>query len=141
MARKEQKNITVGFISLGCPKNTVDSERMLAQIAQAGLLITSEPDNADVVVINTCGFIAPAKAESIEVIRHFAQRKRRGAVKKVIVAGCLAQRRGEKLFLEVEGIDAVIGLDKRDSIVRIIRKTLSSAGSASYVDRAATNPG
>jgi ribosomal protein S12 methylthiotransferase len=110
---------------------------MLAQIAQAGLLITSEPDNADVVVINTCGFIAPAKAESIEVIRHFAQRKRRGAVKKVIVAGCLGQRLGEKLFLEVEGIDAVIGLDKRDSIVRIIRKTLSSAGSASYVDRTA----
>lgn len=137
MAGKEQKNTTVHFISLGCPKNTVDSERMLAQIAQAGLLITSEPDNADVVVINTCGFIAPAKAESIEVIRHFAQRKRRGAVKKVIVAGCLGQRLGEKLFLEVEGIDAVIGLDKRDSIVRIIRKTLSSAGSASYVDRAA----
>lgn len=141
MARKEQKNTTVGFISLGCPKNTVDSERMLAQIAQAGLLITSEPDNADVVVINTCGFIAPAKAESIEVIRHFAQRKRRGAVKKVIVAGCLGQRLGEELFLEVEGIDAVIGLDKRDSIVRIIRKTLSSAGSASYVDRAAKTHG
>ena len=137
MAGKEQKNTTVHFISLGCPKNTVDSERMLAQIAQAGLLITSEPDNADVVVINTCGFIAPAKAESIEVIRHFAQRKRRGAVKKVIVAGCLGQRLGEGLFLEVDGIDAVIGLDKRDSIAPIIRTTLSSAGSASYVDRAA----
>lgn len=135
MAGKGQKDITVHFISLGCPKNTVDSERMLAQIAQAGLLITSEPDNADVVVINTCGFIAPAKAESIDVIRHFAQRKRRGAVKKVIVAGCLGQRLGEKLFSEVDGIDAVIGLDERDSIAPIIRTTLSSNSSVAYVDR------
>ncbi|GAG34036.1 unnamed protein product, partial [marine sediment metagenome] len=85
--RKKQK-ITVGFIALGCPKNLVDSERMLAEIAQAGFVITSEPDNADVIVINTCGFIAPAKAESLEAIKHAVDRKcsppRR--VKKVIVA-------------------------------------------------------
>ena len=135
MARKEQKKITVGFVSLGCPKNTVDSERMLAQIAQAGLLITAEPDNADVVIINTCGFIAPAIAESLEAVRHAAECKRKGAVKKVLVAGCLSERLGEKIFLEVDGIDAVIGLGQRESIVQIIRKTLSSGGSATYLDK------
>ncbi len=125
MTRKFPKAVTVGFVSLGCPKNTVDSERMLAEIAQAGFLITNEPDNADVVVINTCAFIAPAKAESIQVITHALRRKKRRKVKKIIVAGCLAQKMGEKLFSELDGIDAVIGLDKRDSIVRVIEGTLS----------------
>lgn len=97
----------------------------MAEIAQAGLIITSEPDNADVVVINTCAFIAPARAESIETITHALHCKKRGAVKKVIVAGCLAQKMGEQLFSELDGIDAVIGLDKRDLIVPIIKETLS----------------
>ena len=73
MERKKQE-ITVGFVSLGCPKNVVDSERMLAEIVQAGFPITAETDNADVVVVNTCGFIAPAEAESLEVIRHGVDR-------------------------------------------------------------------
>jgi len=106
----------------------------LAQIAQAHLLITSEPDNADVVVINTCGFIAPAKAESIEMITRAVLCKRRGTVKKVIVAGCLAEKMREQLFSEIDGIDAVIGLDKRDSIVRIIKETLSAQAPTAYVD-------
>lgn len=105
----------------------------MAEIGQAGLIITSEPDNADVVVINTCGFIAPAKAESIEMIARAVRRKKRGWVKKVVVAGCLAERMKEQLFSEVEGIDAVIGLDKRDSIVRVIKQTLSSRDSIPYV--------
>ncbi|MBN2272231.1 MAG: 30S ribosomal protein S12 methylthiotransferase RimO [Sedimentisphaerales bacterium] len=138
MTRKSPKAITIGFVSLGCPKNTVDSERMLAEIAQAGLLITNEPDNADVVVINTCAFIAPAKAESIEMITHALHRKKQGAVKKVIVAGCLAQRMGEQLFSEITGIDAVIGLDKRDSIVRVIKEALSGKNRVACIG--ATSP-
>ena len=130
---KKQKSITVGFTSLGCPKNVVDSERMLAEIAQAGFLITAEPDNADVVVINTCGFIAPAKAESLEAIRHAVDCKLNGTVKKVIVAGCLSERLGEQLFTEVDGINAVVGLGQRDNIARIIKKTLSSAQPAAYL--------
>ncbi|MFH1719289.1 MAG: 30S ribosomal protein S12 methylthiotransferase RimO [Planctomycetota bacterium] len=125
MAGRRQK-ITVGFVALGCPKNVVDSERMLAEIAQAGLPITTETDNADVVVINTCGFIAPAKAESLEAIRRAVQCKRRGAVKKVLVAGCLSERMGPELFKEVDGIDAVIGLDQRDKIAEIIKKVFST---------------
>ena len=72
MTEKARKPITVGFVSLGCPKNVVDSERMLAQIAQADMLITTEPGNVDAVVINTCGFIAPAKAEALDAIREAA---------------------------------------------------------------------
>ncbi len=134
MSRKKQK-ITVGFIALGCPKNLVDSEKMLAKIAEAGFLITAEPDNADVIVINTCGFIAPAKAESLEAIRHAVDRKcsppRR--VKKVIVAGCLPEREGQQLFGQVDGIDAVVGLGQRDNIARIIKKTLSCGQPTTYL--------
>ena len=135
MVKKEQKIVTVGFISLGCPKNTVDSEKMLAEIVQAGFLITAEPDNADVVVINTCGFIEPAKAEALEAIRHAVDCKlsppRR--VKKVIVAGCLSQRLGRQLFSQVAGIDAIVGLGQRDNIARIIEKTISARQPAAYL--------
>ncbi len=134
MARKKQK-VTIGFIALGCPKNMVDSERMLAEIAEAGFVITSEPDNADVIVINTCGFIAPAKAESLEAIKHAVDRKCSGDIKKVIVAGCLPQREGQRLFGQVDGIDAVVGLGQRDNIARIIKKTLSCGQPTTYLDQ------
>ncbi len=134
MARKKQK-VTIGFIALGCPKNMVNSERMLGEIAQAGFVITSEPDTADVIVINTCGFIAPAKAESLEAIKHAVDRKLSGAVKKVIVAGCLPQREGQQLFGQVDGIDAVVGLGQRDNIARIIKKTLSCGQPTTYLDQ------
>ena len=127
---KKIHELTVGFISLGCPKNVVDSERMLAEIAQAGFPITAEPDNADVVVINTCGFIAPARDESLDAIRHAVGRKRRGAVKKVVVAGCLGQRLGLELFDRVEGIDAVVSLAQRDNIANILKKMLSASPAA-----------
>jgi ribosomal protein S12 methylthiotransferase len=130
-----KKPVTVGFIALGCPKNIVDSERMLAEIAQADLAITADPDNADVVVVNTCGFIAPAKAEALEAIKHAVRRKARGSVKKVIVAGCLSERLGADLFSQADGIDAIVGLARRDEIAQIIKKTLSSTGPAAYLDR------
>ena len=86
--------ITVGFVALGCPKNIVDSESMLAQIGQADFVISPDPDNADVVVINTCGFIAPAKEEALEAIRQAVGQKEKGYVQKVIVTGCLSERMG-----------------------------------------------
>jgi len=135
MAKKQQKNVTVGFISLGCPKNTVDSEKMLAEIVQAGFLITAEPENADVVVINTCGFIEPAKVEALEAIRHAVDCKLSPPqrVKKVIVAGCLSQRLGRQLFSQVNGIDAIVGLGQRDNIAGIIEKTISARQPAAYL--------
>ena len=139
MAKKRGKSgrlRRVGFIALGCPKNVVDSEKMLAEIAQGGFFITAQPDSAEVIIVNTCGFIAPATAESLEAIRWAVGRKLNGGVKKVIVAGCLSERLGAKLFREVEGIDAIVGLGERDNIARIIKKTLSCEGPAAYLDRA-----
>lgn len=129
MAKKTHKAVTVGFIALGCPKNVVDSERMLAEIAEAGMLIAAEPERADVVIVNTCGFIEPAIAESLEAVEEALARKKQGDVRKVIVAGCLSQRLGRELFDTAAGIDAVVGLEHRDSIVAVIRETLASDAS------------
>lgn len=126
MTRKRDKPVAVGFVSLGCPKNTVDSERMLAQIAEAGLLIAADPSRADVVVVNTCGFIEPAKVESLEAIAQAVTDKRRGNVRKVVVAGCLSQRLGRGLLDEANGVDAVVSLEERDNIVTIVRRTLAA---------------
>ena len=125
---RKKHSITVGFISLGCPKNVVDSERMLAELAQAGFVITAEFSDADVVVVNTCAFIAPAQAESLDAIREAVNYKADPAqkVKRVIVAGCLSERMGRRIFQEIEGVDAVVSLNQRDDIADIIRRTLSS---------------
>ena len=126
MTKKKKKQVTVGFVALGCPKNMVDSERMLAEIVQAGFLLAAEPERADVVVINTCGFIEPAKIESLEAVEQALANKKMGNVRKVIVTGCLSQRLGEPLLQEAGGVDAVVGLEHRDAIVRVIRDTLAS---------------
>jgi len=133
MAKKKQNSAIIGFVALGCPKNIIDSEKMLAEIAQAGFLITADPDNADVVVINTCGFIAPARAEALEAVKHAVGCKLNGTVKKVIVAGCLSERLGRKLFNQTDGIDAIVGLGQRDNIARIIKKTIHSTQPTAYL--------
>ncbi len=126
MKRVKQENITIGFVALGCPKNMVDSERMLAEIVQAGFLLAAEPERADVVVVNTCGFIKPAKIESLEAIEQAVANKKMGNVRKVVVAGCLSQRLGEPLLREAEGVDAIVDLEHRDAIVQVIRDVLAS---------------
>jgi ribosomal protein S12 methylthiotransferase len=118
---EKQEQISVGFISLGCPKNMVDSEKMLALIAEAGFVIDYDTENADVVVINTCGFIQPAVDEAIETISNTLAHKRKGKVKKVVVAGCLAERMQEKLLEQLPQIDAVVCLGARDEIVNVIK--------------------
>ena len=131
----KKKQLTVGFIALGCPKNMVDSERMLAEIAQGGFTIVSDIEIADIIVINTCGFIAPAKAEAIESMQYAVSCKKKGNVQKVIVAGCLAQREGAKLFEQVNGIDAVVGLGSRDLIANIIKEVLGSDKSKTFLTK------
>ena len=133
--QSKKQTFTVGFIALGCPKNSVDSERMLAEIAEAGFVITTESENADVIIINTCGFIAPAKAESLEAVRHAVKHKLNGTVKKVIVAGCLPEREGEQLLSQVDGIDAIVGLGQRDNITEIIKKTFSHEKISTYLNQ------
>jgi len=124
--QKNKTNYTIGFIALGCPKNTVDSEKMLGLIGSDNFILTNDISNADIVIVNTCGFIEPAKVEAIECISSAVELKKKGKVKKVIVAGCLSQRMGEKLHDEVEGIDAIVTLGQRDNIAKIIRSVISS---------------
>jgi len=127
------ESIRVGLIALGCPKNIVDSERMLAAIGQAGMVITPDPVSADVIVVNTCGFIAPAKEEALAAIREAVGWKTSAKVTKVIVAGCLSQRMGAELFKEVDGIDAVVGLGQRDNLAEIIRRTVAGDTTSLFV--------
>src|SRR6476660_1539802 len=96
---------TLAFVSLGCPKNTVDSERMLGTLAQDGYALVPDADGADVVVVNTCGFIEPARQESLGVIREMLALRQQGRVGAVVVAGCLAERKKEALLDEVPGVD------------------------------------
>jgi ribosomal protein S12 methylthiotransferase len=135
MAQKKQNNAKIGFVVLGCPKNIIDSEKMLAEIVQAGFLITADPENADVIVINTCGFIAPAKAEALEEIQHAVDCKLSGTVKKVIVAGCLTERLGRQIFEQTDGIDAIVGLGQRDNIAWIIQETIDSVQPRAFLDQ------
>lgn len=128
-----QKPLTVGFVALGCPKNIVDSEKMLALIAQAGFIIDYDADNADVVVINTCGFIKPAIDEAAEAITRALARKRKGKVKKVVVAGCLPERMKEKLLEKFPQTDAVVCLGARDDMANVI-KNLFSVSAAKFYD-------
>jgi ribosomal protein S12 methylthiotransferase len=132
MARKS-KTIKVGFIALGCPKNIVDSEKMLSSIGQSGLVVTPDPAAADVVIVNTCGFIEPAKAEALDAIREAVAWKKSHKVAKVIVTGCLSQRMGEGLFDAVKGIDAVVGLGERDRIVDIINETMGGKATGAHL--------
>ena len=106
----------LAFISLGCPKNTVDSERMLGKLAMAGHHIVGDAADADVVVVNTCGFIEPARLESLGVLRELVRLKSEGRLKAVVAAGCLAERDKEKLFEQVPGLDQVIGVHGREEI-------------------------
>ncbi len=111
--------IRVALVSLGCVKNLVDSEKMLGLLAEAGCAITAE-DDADIVVINTCGFLAAAREEADEVIREMVQRKNSGSVRRVVVVGCLAQRDKQALLDRIDGIDALVGVNNRDDVVRAV---------------------
>ena len=108
MAGKRSRRL--GLISLGCAKNEVDAERILGAAAEAGWLICGDPADADVVVVNTCGFIAPAKSESLDAIEEALELKRAGACRAVVVAGCLAERYGRELREELPEVDAWVGI-------------------------------
>lgn len=112
------------MVSLGCPKNQVDAEQMLGMLARSGFEITSDQTEADVIVVNTCGFIESAKEESIEAILDAARMKKQGKCAKVIIAGCLAQRYREDLLSELPEADAVIGTAEIGRISEICEQAL-----------------
>ncbi len=107
----------VGMVSLGCPKNQVDAEIMLKKLVDAGYILVQEADKADVVIVNTCGFIEDAKKESIDAILEMVDYKEDGLLQKILVTGCLAQRYAEEIFDEIPEIDGVIGIGANDDIV------------------------
>src|SRR5438552_1536736 len=124
MTENKMPTRTFAFVSLGCPKNLVDSERMLGKLAQAGYTLTPDADGADVVVVNTCGFIEPAREESLGVIREMLDLKRQGRVGAVVVAGCLAERKKDDLLTEVPEVDHIVGVFGREEITQVLDRTL-----------------
>lgn len=114
----------IGMISLGCPKNQVDAERMLALLDKNEFEIADCYEGVDAVIINTCGFIDDAKREAIENILDMAQLKEDGTVGKIIVTGCLAQRHQEEIFSEIPEVDAVIGLGANGNIAEIVKRVI-----------------
>src|SRR5262245_406528 len=119
----------VGLISLGCPKNLVDSEVMLGLARQAGHELTQDASSADVLVVNTCAFIDSAKQESVDTILEMAQRKKDGACRRLIVTGCMAERYRDELRREIPEIDAVLGTGEVAGIVDAIADRPQAAAS------------
>ncbi|MFH1420245.1 MAG: 30S ribosomal protein S12 methylthiotransferase RimO [Planctomycetota bacterium] len=111
---------SVSFVSLGCPKNLVDSEKMLGLLAEAGCPLIGEGAQSDVRVINTCGFLGAARDEALEVIQEAAEAKRKGEIKRIIVVGCLVQRDGRGLIEQVPEIDALVGVNNRRDVVKAV---------------------
>jgi ribosomal protein S12 methylthiotransferase len=128
MTEKSSSTRTFAFVSLGCPKNLVDSERMLGKLAQDGYGLVPDADGADVVVINTCGFIEPARQESLSVIREMLALKEQGRLGAVVVAGCLAERKKDDLLQEVPGVDHIVGVFGREEIAQVVDRALSQRG-------------
>lgn len=112
-----QEPLKVGFVSLGCPKNLVDSEVMMGMLQSGGASITSRADDADVIVVNTCSFIDSAKQESVDTILEMARHKVSGKAKKLVVAGCLVERYREEIQKNIPEVDAVVGTGELDHIL------------------------
>ncbi len=118
------KTPKVGFVSLGCPKNLVDSEVMMGILARGGYELTPRAEEADVLVVNTCSFIEPAQKESIDTILEMAEHKKFGAAKKLIVAGCLVERFREQILEQVPEVDAVVGTGEVERILEAVQGEL-----------------
>ena len=116
--------MNVHFVSLGCPKNRVDTEVMLGHTEEAGHQLVAEPEAAEVIVINTCGFIGEAKQESIDAILEMARHKQAGTCKRLVVAGCLSQRYPKELAAEMPEVDQFLGTDEVGAITKAITGTL-----------------
>jgi ribosomal protein S12 methylthiotransferase len=127
-----------GFISLGCPKNLVDSEVMMGVLARNGYEFTPNAADADVLVVNTCSFIAPAQKESIDAILEMAEYKKTGVAKRLIVAGCLVERYRDQIREQIPEVDAVVGTGEIENILAVVEGELradapASAGLPSYL--------
>ena len=128
-------NFKVGMISLGCPKNQVDGEAMLAKLSSAGFEIVSSIEDSDVMIINTCGFIEAAKTEAIETILEVAEYKKAGLISAIVVTGCLAERYQSEIKKEMPEVDAVIGIGADGDIVKVCQKALVGIETQQFPDK------
>jgi ribosomal protein S12 methylthiotransferase len=117
---------TVGFISLGCPKNLVDSEVMMGLLDRAGARLTSKPEDAEILVVNTCSFIDSAKQESVNTILEMVQHKTAGTAKRLIVAGCLVERYRDEIQKNIPEVDAVVGTGELEAILEAAGLTMAA---------------
>ncbi|HET9402425.1 MAG TPA: hypothetical protein VFO34_15880, partial [Candidatus Acidoferrales bacterium] len=128
----------MGFVSLGCPKNLVDSEVMMGILERNGYELTPHAGEAEVIVINTCSFIESAQKESVETILEMAEHKKFGAARKLIVAGCLVERYRGEILKNIPEVDAVIGTGEVEKILGAVRgevtREMSASGTASASD-------
>lgn len=129
------KGYKVGMISLGCPKNQVDGEALLAKLAQAGYQIVNEIENSDVMIVNTCGFIEDAKREAIDAILEVAQYKEAGLISAIVVTGCLAERYQDEILKEMPEVDAVIGIGANSDIVKVCDKALCGIKTSNFPNK------
>jgi len=136
-ARPDDSKRTCCLVTLGCPKNLVDSERMLGLLRSAGYELVAQPEGADFVLINTCGFIQSAREESLSAIREMIDLKRRGLTGGLIVAGCLAERDRESLLEACPEIDQLVGVFARDEIAEAARRLTSGDDDGRTVFRSA----
>ncbi len=114
----------VGFVSLGCPKNLVDSEVMMGILAREGYELTPRADDAEILVVNTCSFIEPAQKESVDAILEMAEHKKFGSAKKLIVAGCLVERYRDQILEQIPEVDAVVGTGEVERIIEAVEGDL-----------------
>ncbi|HET6931778.1 MAG TPA: 30S ribosomal protein S12 methylthiotransferase RimO [Candidatus Acidoferrum sp.] len=114
----------VGFISLGCPKNLVDSEVMMGILSREGYELTPRADDAEILVVNTCSFIEPAQKESVDAILEMAEHKKFGSAKKLIVAGCLVERYRDQILQQIPEVDAVVGTGEVERIIEAVEGDL-----------------
>src|SRR5215470_8174894 len=121
--------LKVGFVSLGCPKNLVDSEVMMGLLETGGAKITPKAEEADVIVVNTCSFIDTAKQESVNTILEMAQHKIRGKATKLVVAGCLVERYRDEIRKNIPEVDAVVGTGELEQILPAAGITRAESGS------------
>ena len=129
------KGYKVGMISLGCPKNQVDGEVLLAKLAAAGYQIVNEIENSDVMIVNTCGFIEDAKREAIDTILEVAQYKEAGVISALVVTGCLAERYQDEILKEMPEVDAVIGIGANADIVKVCDKALCGIQTSNFPNK------
>ena len=134
----------VAFVSLGCAKNLVNTEQMMALCRKAGHMVTGDPDGADVAVLNTCGFIESAKSEAIDNILELGELKKAGRLKKLLVTGCLTQRYPDDIRAELPEVDGMLGTGSYTDVVQAVEELMAGEKAergAAMAARSASSPG